>query len=42
MWELEYVEIVADDQLSDFFQKLSSVTPLMWQPFSTGNVKIFF
>lgn len=35
-------EMVADDLLSEFFQKLSSATLLMWQPFSTGNVKVFF
>lgn len=35
-------EMVADDLLSEFFQKLSSATLLMWQPFSTGNVNVFF
>lgn len=35
-------EMVADDLLLDFFKKLSSATLLMWQTFSTGNLKIFF
>lgn len=35
-------EMVADDLLSDVFQKRSSATLLMWQSLSTGNLKIFF